>query len=154
LIASNKKKFFVATGFLNIWQAAPPGCPRVGCPGWCRASGHAGRVCPLGERGQDHQRGDLLRRDPLGRRDPVQDGHLDVQDHQIRLQRRGGRAKRVCPTLELARSGTLTSGGPPEWSALGPGSPIGSQAMASNAIQCGFESHPGHKKVHQNVSGS
>ena len=97
--------------------------------------------------------GDLLRRDPLGRRDPVQDGHLDVQDHQIRLQRRSGRAQRVCLTLELARSGTLTSGGLPEWSALSPGSPIGSQAMVSKAIQCGFESHPGHNsKDHQNVS--
>ncbi|MDF9812585.1 hypothetical protein M2266_001816 [Streptomyces sp. SPB162] len=39
---------------------------------------------PLGERGQ-HQHGrDLRLRDLLGGGDPVQDGHLHIQDHQIR----------------------------------------------------------------------
>jgi hypothetical protein len=47
----------------------------------------------------------------------------------------------------------INIGGPLRRSALGPGSPIRQQAMVSKAIKCGFESHPGHKKAHENVSG-
>ena len=144
----------MTAGFLNIWHLVSPGArvaPRV--PGWSRLSGRAGRVFPLGARGQDHHLCDLLGRDPLARRDPVQDGHLDVKDHQIRLQRRGGRAKQPGPLLGLAQSGTLTGGWAAQVVGPGPGSPT-AEAMVSKAIQCGFESHPGHKKAHQNVSGS
>ena len=51
--------------------------------------GHGARVpgpldeFTLRERGQDDHRGDVLGGDLLGRGDPVQDRHLDVQDQQV-----------------------------------------------------------------------
>jgi hypothetical protein len=49
-----------------------PGAPerRLEVSGYSSPSGHAGRVFPLGERGQHHH-GDLLRRDPPGRPVPL-----------------------------------------------------------------------------------
>ena len=41
----------------------------------------------LAERGQHHHRRDPLPRDPLRRRDAVEPGHLDVEDHQVGAQR-------------------------------------------------------------------
>ena len=41
------------------------------------------------------------------------------------------------PTLELVRSGTLTPGGPPRRSALGPGSPTGSRRCSQKAFSVG-----------------
>jgi hypothetical protein len=80
---------------------------------------------------------------------PSRTSHLDVEDHQIRLQRRDGRAMRAWPTPRTGPKRYIDRrvdhpGGRP-----GPGSPIRQQAMVSKAIQCGFESHPGHNsKAH------
>ena len=40
----------------------------------------------LGKGCQDHHRCDLALRDLLGRRNAIQLGHLDIKDHQVRLQ--------------------------------------------------------------------
>jgi hypothetical protein len=57
--------------------------------------GHGARVpgpldqLTLRERGQDDDRGKMVGGDPLGRRDPVQDRHLHIQDDKIRPEALG-----------------------------------------------------------------
>ena len=82
---------------------------------------------------------------------PSRTNHLDVEDHQIRFSAEAAARCGPGPLLGLAQSGTLTGGWAAQVVGPGPGSPT-AEAMVSKAIQCGFESHPGHNsKAHQNV---
>ena len=56
----------------------------------------------LAERGEDDDRGDPLLGDPLRGGDPVEHGHLDVEDHQVRAVARSASSTAVCAVAGLA----------------------------------------------------